>query len=293
MAASSSGRTGRLHAWFAYLVVVLALVVGAAANAQSFPARPDGPILDQADLLPPTEEAALDTKLRDYNRTTGRAVIVATVNSLDGLDEESYARELAQEWGVGGAETEQGVLMLVAPNERRVFISTARGVQGTLTDISAGRIVRNTITPAFREGNFAEGISAGVDQIIERLNMDPAEAAAIDEAEAAAEQTRQREGGFPFGGLIWLGFIFFFFILPAMRGGKRRRYRRRSSPWGSAARDIMLWEAGKSIARGLDNDRGGWGGGGLGGGGGFGGGGFGGFGGGGGGFNGGGAGGGW
>ena len=292
IAASSSAPIGWLRSWFACLAVALALVVGTAANAQAFPPRPDGPILDQADLLPPAEEAALDTKLRDYNRTTGRAVIVATVNSLGGLDEESYARELAQEWGVGGAETEQGVLMLVAPNERRVFISTARGVQGTLTDISAGRIVRNIITPAFREGDFAGGISAGVDQIIERLNMDPADAAAIDEAEAAAEQTRQREGGFPFGGLIWLGFIFFFFILPAMRGGKRRRYRRRSGPWGSAARDIMLWEAGKSIARGLDNDHGGWGGGGFGGGG-FGGGGFGGFGGGGGGFNGGGAGGGW
>ena len=280
-----------MRGWLALVLTALAVLSASGpAAAQDFPPRPDGPILDQANLLPPPEEAALDTKLRDYNRTTGRAIIVATVNSLDGRDEETYARELAQAWGVGGKETEQGALMLVAPNERRMFISTARGTQGTLTDIAAGRIIRNTMRPAFRQGDYAGGITAGVDQMIERLDMDPAEAAAIDEAEAAAQRTRQSEGGFPFGGLIWLGFIFFFFILPAMRGGRRRRYRSRSGPWGNAARDIVLWEAGKAIARGFDNDGGGWGGGGGFGGGG---GGFGGFGGGGGGFNGGGAGGGW
>lgn len=102
-----------------------------------------------------------------------------------------------------------------------------------------------------------------------------------------ASQPQRSEGGFPIGGLIWMAFIFFFVILPMLRGGRRRRYRK-TGPWG----DIILWEAGNAIARGMrDNDRGGWGGGGGfgGGGGGFGGG----FGGGGGGFGGGGASGGW
>ena len=92
-------------------------------------------------------------------------------------------------------------------------------------------------------------------------------------AEAAAAQ-ESSEGGFPIGALFWIAFLFFFFILPVLRGGKRRRYR---SGVAGAVGDIILWEAGKAIARGLSDNDGGWGGGGFGGGSG-GGGGFGGFG---------------
>ena len=275
------------------LLTLLALLLAAFASpaaAQDYPPRPEGPVYDAAGLIPPAEEAQLAEKLTRYNRDTGRAIVVATEATTGGIDTQIYARGLAESWGIGGADTEQGVLLYIARDDRQMWISTARGVQGTLTDISSGRIVRDTLRPAFREGDFAGGIDRAVDQMIERLDMDPADAAAIAEAEAAAERERGSEGGFPIGGLIWIAFIFFFFILPMLRGGKRkRRYNR--GPWGDTARDIILWEAGKAIARGLsDNDGGGWGGGGFGGGGG---GGFGGFGGGGGGFNGGGAGGGW
>jgi len=75
-------------------------VGGGAAHAK-LPPRPDGPVLDQAELLPPVEEAALDQKLRAYNAATGRAVLVVTVPSLDGLDIATYGVQLGQEWGVG------------------------------------------------------------------------------------------------------------------------------------------------------------------------------------------------
>ena len=271
------------------LLALLALVLAALASpalAQDYPPRPDGPVYDAADLIPAADQARLEEKLTAYNRSTGRAIVVATEATTGGIDTQVYARGLAETWGIGGAETEQGVLLYIARDDRQMWISTARGVQGTLTDISAGRIVRDTLRPAFRQGDFAGGIDRAVDQMIERLDMDPADAAAIAEAEAAAERERSTEGGFPIGGLVWFAFVFFFFILPAFRGrGRKRRYKR--GPWGNTARDIILWEAGKAIARGLDGGGrgGGWGGGG--------GGGFGGFGGGGGGFNGGGAGGGW
>ena len=270
----------RTKVLFRFLIVVLTLFAGPLA-AQEFPPRPDGPVLDQAGIIPPAEEQALDQRLRAYNAETGRAIIVATINSLEGLETSMYARDLAEAWGVSGTETEAGVLMLVAPNEREVFIATARGVQGTLTDISTGRIIRETIVPAFRQDDYAGGIAAGVDAIIERLNVDPAQAEAIAEAEAAADARRGDEGGFPIGAIFWVGFLVFFFVLPALRGGgRRRRYRR--SGMGGVVGDIILWEAGKAVARGLSGNDG------FGGGGGFGG-----FGGGGGGFNGGGAGGGW
>lgn len=254
------------------------------ASAQDFPARPDGPILDQADLLPPTDEAALDQRLRAYNRETGRAIIVVTQSTTGGIDIDTYARDLAEIWNIGGAETEEGVLLYIARDDRKMAIKTARGIQDRLTDISTGRIIRNTLRPAFRAGDFSGGITAAVGEITHRLDLSAADARAIAEAEASAERQLANEGGFPFGVFIWIAFILFFFVLPMLHGrGHRRRYR---SPWGGAARNIILWEVGTAIARGVlsGSHRGGGFGGGSG---------FGGFGGGGGGFNGGGASGGW
>lgn len=274
----------RLAALFALLMAL----VSSTAWAQ-LPARPEGPVADYAKVLDAADAAALDAKLRAYNQSTGRAIIVATVPSLDGEEIEPYAQRLAESWGIGGAESENGVLLLVAPAERKLRIHTARGVQERMTDIMSGRIIRDTIVPRFKDGDMSGGIVAGVDAIIAQLDMDPAQARAIEEAQAAAEAARGKDGGFPIGALFWLVFVFLFFILPMLsRGGRRRR--RSRSPWGNTARDIILWEAGSAIARGIldgDNDGGGFGGFGGGGGG------FGGFGGGGGGFNGGGASGGW
>lgn len=279
----------------ALLWAALALVAVPLA-AQTFPARPEGPVLDQAGIIPDADEAALDAKLRAYNKDTGRAIVVVTVNSLEGQDPATYARDLAEAWDLGGKETEEAALLLIAPNEREMWITTARGVQDRLTDLFTGQIVRGTLRPAFRAGDFGGGIAKATDQMIERLNLSPADAKAIAEAEAAAK-SKSDEGGFPIGVLIWLAFMFFFFVLPILASrGRRRKYRSRGKgPWGSrglgdTARDVILWEVGSAIARGIISNGGRGGGGGFGGGGG---GGFGGFGGGGGGFNGGGAGGSW
>jgi uncharacterized protein len=308
------------------LLTLLALLFAALAvpaHAQEYPPRPDGPVYDAVDLIPAAEEAQLDAKLRAYNRETGRAIVVVVVSTIGNEPVDIYARDLAERWGIGGAETEEGVLMLIAPNEREMWITTARGVQDRLTDISTGRIFRDTLRPAFRAGDFAGGIDRATDQIIERLNLSPADVEAIEEAEAAARRnssstSRSDTGGFPVGTFVALLFMFFFFVLPLIRRSKRsRKYtKRKKRPWGKrndkrrskrddddwddddwddgwgrTARDIILWEVGSAVVRGAlggGRSSGGWSGGFGGGGGGFGG-----FGGGGGGFNGGGAGGGW
>ena len=272
------------------VVLMILLLAGNIADAAT-PPRPAGPVLDQAGVLPPAEEAALDQKLRAYTATTGRAVFVATVSSLDGLDEVTYAQQLAEAWGIGGAETEQGVLLLVAPKERRVRIATARGVQyDGFNDILAARIIRDTITPRFKAGDMAGGIAAGVDAIIADLNRTPAEAKAIAEAEAAAKaQDTSGEGGTIGGFIFWIAMIGVFMVVFG-RGGRRGKRYSRSGNVAGAVGEVSLWSA-LNAAFDNDGDRGGFGGGfGSGGGGG---GGFGGFGGGGGGFNGGGASGGW
>ena len=273
--------TALLRLWLAFAVAVL---IGSTAHA-AIPPRPAGPVLDQADILPPADEAALDQKLRAYNARTGRAVLVLTVPSLDGLDIASYGVRVGQTWGVGGKSTDQGLILLVAPKERRLRFEVGYGLEQYLPDVLAGRIIRDMITPRFKAGDFAGGISAGIDAALTQLDRDPAQAKAIAEAAAAAEAQAGGSGdGASFGGVFfWIAMIVIF--MAVFGGGKRgRRYAR----GGASNLPIILWGA-SEIARGMSRGGGGgFGGGGFGGGGG---GGFGGFG--GGGFGGGGASGSW
>jgi len=277
--------------WLLACLALLAALTGAPAVAQDYPARPSGPVYDGANIISPGEEQLLNQRLSDYNRTTGRAVIVATVPSLDGEEVDVYARDLAERWDVGGKETENGLLLLVAPNDRQMWISTARGLQERMTDIMAGRIYRDVMVPKFKAGDMSGGITAGVDAIITQLDMDPADAKAIEEAERARQAQGVGEAAPAIAGVaFWVIMILFFtFVFARRRAGRPFRG---GGGVGSAVGNVLLWTAvnaamnsGRGSGSGWSSGGGSsWGGGG---------GGFGGFGGGGGGFNGGGAGGGW
>lgn len=269
-----------IAAWLLALCAFAGLALSTAPARAAIPPRPDGPVLDQAGVIPEAEEAALDQRLRSYNKATGRAVIVATVASLDGLEDEQYAQEMAESWDIGGAESEEGVLFLVAPNERKLRIHTGRGVQDRLTDAWSGWIIRDTVVPRFKAGDFGGGIVAGVDAIIAQLDRSPADAKAIAEAAEAARKTAPQgrdEAGF--GSVIFWLFLFGFLWLTFARRGRRGR-RSGIDP------GIVLWGASEALHHLGGRSGGGWSSGGsdFGGGGGFGG-----FGGGGGGFDGGGA----
>ncbi|HEX7709324.1 MAG TPA: TPM domain-containing protein [Sphingomonadaceae bacterium] len=261
----------------ALLLSLLLALLATPAAALSFPPHPQGPIYDEADLLPPDQEAALDQRLRDFDRQTGDAVIIATVNSLQGDTIEDYAAKLYANWGIGGAERDNGVLLLVAPHERKLRIEVGYGLTPYITDILSGRIIRDDITPHFKQGDMAGGIEAGIGAILTQLSQSPADAKAIAEAAAAAEKNRAHSGGG--GAAIFFFFMFlFFFVFPIIgalgrKGGKG--YRR--GGFGSAVGNIALWTALNAAANaGRNGGGGGWGGGGGGFGGG--GGGFGGFG---------------
>ncbi|MEL7691608.1 TPM domain-containing protein [Citromicrobium bathyomarinum] len=254
----------------AFLTLLLAALLALPAAAQDLPPRPDGPVYDGANMIDAATKAQLDQKLRAYNKETGRAVIVATVPSLDGETIEGYAVKLYEDWGIGGEKTDEGALLLVAKEERKIRIEVGYGSTPTLTDAMSGRIIRDTITPAFKKGDFSAGIAAGVDRMIEAMNMDPATAKAIAEAEAAAKaQGGDEVTGATIGGaVVWLLLIFAFIAI--FGRGKRGRRRRRYGA-GSAVGDVLLWTAINSALNSGDHGGGGWGGGGGGGGGGFGG----------------------
>lgn len=271
---------------FARLLILLALagawLVAPLAAQPQFPEL-TGRVVDNADILTPEAEAALTAKLAALETQTQRQLVVATVPDLQGYDISDYGYQLGRAWGLGDAERNDGALLLVAPNDRKVRIEVGYGLEGYLTDALSALIIQNAILPRFRENDYPGGIMAGTDAIIAQLQLPPEEAAKLA---AEAGKARESDGGFPFGVLIWLAFIFFFFVLPMLAGRSRRRKYRSSGagPWGDrgrdagdTARDIILWEAGNAILRGAVSGGGssGWSGGGgfSGGGGSFGGGG--------------------
>ena len=141
------------------MVLMVALFAIAPAFAINFPAL-TGRVVDQANIIQPDTRAAIEQRSADLEEKSGIQLVVATVNSLEGQEIEPYANELFRKWALGEKKKNNGVLMLVAPNERRVRIEVGYGLEGTLTDALSKVIISNAMTPRFKAGNFSEGRSA-------------------------------------------------------------------------------------------------------------------------------------
>lgn len=246
-------------------ILVLILLIASPLSAQDFPSSPSGHVNDYAGLLSRQEVENLEQKLRTYRDTTSNVIAIAIVESLQGLPREEVATTLFNDWKMWEGNRQNGVLILVAPNEREMQIEVGYGLEGAVTDLHAGRIVDEILRPNFRQGNFYTGLQQATSVIMQLA------AGEYDAVDRATEDS----GNFSFIVLV-IVFIIIYTLVRASGGGKGGGRRRRHT----------LGSGGMVV----------WGGGGFSGGssGGFGGGGFGGFGGGGGfGSGGGGAGGGW
>jgi uncharacterized protein len=156
----------------ATVAALLWTVIGAAAL--TFPAL-TGRIVDQANIISTDARQSIERKLVDLETKSGIQFVVATVNSLEGQEIEPYANALFRNWGLGEKTKNNGVLLLIAPKDRRVRIEVGYGLEGTLTDALAKVIITNAIAPRFKAGDFSEGISRGVDDIITVLTTDSSE----------------------------------------------------------------------------------------------------------------------
>ena len=170
-ASSSAVASG---AWRLAIAAVALLCAIVAAFALNFPPL-TGRIVDQANIIPAETRSAIEPKLADLEAKSGIQLVVATVTSLEGQEIEPYANELFRSWKLGEKTKNNGVLLLVAPNERRVRIEVGYGLEGTLTDALSKVIITNAITPRFKAGDFGGGISRGVDDIITVLTTDASE----------------------------------------------------------------------------------------------------------------------
>ena len=259
-----------------FLLLLILLFAAAPAAAQDFPEL-TGRVVDAADLLPPAEEAALTQKLEALEQASSRQLVVATVPDLQGYPIEDYGYQLGRKWGIGQSEANNGLILLVAPNERRVRVEVGYGLEPIVTDALSHLIIQNEILPRFKAGDYPGGIAAGADALIAQLQAPP-EVAEQRALEASQAREAEEEGGSA-GILIFWGLVLAFILLSMIRNGRRgKRYR------GRRGGGVFIWGPGLG-GGGWGSGGGGWGGGG--------GGGFGGFSGGGGSFGGGGASGGW
>lgn len=199
---------GRTHSaagqvWPALLValtVALALLMSiASAQAQlsdpKFPAL-TGRIVDEARLLKPEDRAAIEAELAALEGKSTDQLAVLTVNSLQGFEIEDFGYKLGRAWGIGQKDKNNGVILIVAPKERKVRIEVGRGLEPIMTDTMSSIIINNAILPAFRRGDFSGGIRAAVRDMKDVL---------LGDAEAVKQRAKGRKPPGPdMTGIIFL-----------------------------------------------------------------------------------------
>lgn len=233
------------------------IVFGAVALAQSltFPAL-TGRVVDEAGLLDATMRAQLDQTLAELETKTTDQLVVVTLKSLQGTSIEDYGYQLGRHWQIGQKDKNNGVLLIVAPNERKVRIEVGYGLEGTLTDAISSFIVQNSILPRFKAGDFAGGIRRGAEDIVQVLSGDAEEYSERASKAAVREMTTEEV----------IVMLFFFFIvgliilnvvagiLQGLFGGRKKR---RAGRWGDSIPIIIGpssggggWSSGSSSSGG-------------------------------------------
>ena len=162
-----------MPARFAALLALLLAACSQPSEASDVAQRPDGPVLDEGDVFPAEQEAALERDLTDYFNETGVALVVVTDSALDGETIEKVAFDTFNEWGIGDEETGRGLLVLVAPAERQIRIEVGCGLETVVTDLRASRVIGDTMIPLYRSGDLAGATIAGVDEL-KRVAVGPA-----------------------------------------------------------------------------------------------------------------------
>ncbi|WP_025764302.1 TPM domain-containing protein [Dyadobacter tibetensis] len=225
-------------------------------SAQDIPARPDPPRLvnDFANQLNPTEEAELEKKLVAYNDSTSSQIVIVVVPTTGEYPIADYAFKIGREWGVGQKDKDNGIVLLWASTDRKIYISTGYGMEGVIPDAIAKRIITQVITPEFKNGMFYRGLDRGVDTIFKY---------ATGEYKADPEAANEDQGFSPILIVFIIVLIIMFFISrnKGNNGGGGGGYRSTGGP--------IFWPYMTHSSRGSSS--GNWGSGGFGGGGGFGG----------------------
>lgn len=195
------------------------LLLPALTSAQSTPDFPEltGRVVDRAEMLSAEAEARLSQMLQAHEQASTEQVVVVTLADLQGYPIEEYGYQLGRHWGIGQEGEDNGALLIVAKDERKVRIEVGYGLEGRLTDAQSSVIINSVITPAFRQGEFEAGILNGAAAMIQVLGGEPLAAPQGQPVQAGQEK--------PNAGLVGLLFIIMMAVVFFMgsRGGRGGR----------------------------------------------------------------------
>jgi uncharacterized protein len=241
----------------------------ALAAEPSYPAL-SGRIVDGASLIAPDARQRIEAKLKAHEDKTSDQLVVATVSSLQDVTIEDFANGLFRFWKLGQAKTNNGVLLLVAPKERKVRIEVGYGLEGALTDALSKVIITTAVAPKFKTGDFAGGIEAGVDAILTILSGD------AEEWQRRASVRSDETSSVDVIAIVFVMLLLFILVAAFLReaGGKSgaRRHRMRdgrwvtlppSAGWGGGASSGGGWSSGSGSGGGFSGGGGSSGGGGA------------------------------
>ena len=241
------------------------LFVQLAVGQFTIPTKPklQTSVYDYANLLSTSQKTDLENKLINYSDSTSTQIVIATIETINGEDIGILTPKWAQEWGIGQAKEDNGIFILLANKERKIWIAPGYGVEHLITAGIGGEITRNVIIPEFKKGDFYSGLDKGSDAIFEVL---------IGSYQNNKKQENKSEG-IPFFAIIFIIFILIIIFSKRNRGGGSggRGYRKRNTA-AAILEAIILSGAGRSNRGFGGSGSGGFGSGGFGGG--FGGGGF-------------------
>ncbi len=182
------------------LTALAILSVFTAAIAQDIPAKTNALVNDFAGLLSIREQQALERKLVVYNDSTSIQIAVVTIKSLEGADDFDYAYRLAESWGIGQKDTDNGVLVFVAQEDRKLRILTGRGSEVFLTDAMSRRIIETVLVPAFRDQQYYNG-------------LDRATGIIMDLGKGEYSGSGGGDGEFPIAAVIFIFLVILFLII--------------------------------------------------------------------------------
>jgi len=191
-----------------------------------------GRIIDKTGTLTAAQVEGLTSKLAAFEAESGPQIVVLMVPTTQPEDIAAYAQRIGDAWKIGRREVGDGLLIVVAKNDRRVNIQTAKALEGAVPDLAARQIIDSAIRPAFRADDYAGGLNAAVDQLISRIK-----------GEALPAPTRKPQAQSPFGGLQPMELLIFAFIaLPVVAGVTRRIFGRGLGSLASGgATGLVAW----------------------------------------------------
>ena len=247
--------------WPRLLVALRALLVGfmiclPAVAQPKFPAL-TGRIVDEANLFSAEDRRLLEVELKSLEDRSSDQLVIYTARSLQGFEIEDFGYQLGRAWQIGQQGKDNGVVLIVAPKERKVRIEVGRGLEPQLTDALSKLIIENAILPAFRRGDFPAGVKAGVRDIRDVL---------LGDAEAVklrARSSARRDGEVSISpALIMLIFFILLVQAPARKPAHPARVGRRARRYGPPIVVPGSWGGGSGSWGGSGGSGGGFSGGG-------------------------------